>query len=243
MQERRDLKSASTENTMLEKLVNITPPMQGKTRYANSSHHARIRIVAGVDHLLDSDLLGASVDDLLRHHDGQNAVLEASLDVVLVDGSRELEGAVELADRALAHPVAVLLVVVLADLLVAGLDHLGTLLLLLFVVRGRGLLGGVLGSAGVVFALDAALDHESFVVGEFNVNVLLGDAGKFAVQKVGVVGLANIKAGCKRAHRGSLASGRPVDIVVVQKAEERGEVARSVEGVEERHFDCEVLRK
>jgi hypothetical protein len=34
-----------------------------------------------------------------------------------------------------------------------------------------------------------------------------------------------------------------VDIVVVQKAEERGEVARSVEGVEERHFDCEVLRK
>jgi hypothetical protein len=29
-----------------------------------------------------------------------------------------------------------------------------------------------------------------------------------------------------------------VEIVVVQKAEERGKVARSVEGVEERHFEC-----
>jgi hypothetical protein len=29
-----------------------------------------------------------------------------------------------------------------------------------------------------------------------------------------------------------------VDIVVVQKAEERREVARSVEAVEERHFEC-----
>lgn len=193
-------------------------------------------MVPVVDHLLDGNLLGASVDDLLRHNDGQNAVLETGLDVVVVDGSRELEGAVELADRAFAHPVAVLLVVVLADLLVTGLDHFGTLLLLLLVVRG--LLGGLLGSSGVVFALAAALDHESLVVGELNVNVLLGNAGKLAVQKVGIVGFANIKAGRKGAHRGSLASGRPVDIVVVQEAEERGEVARSVEGVEERHFEC-----
>lgn len=194
-----------------------------------SSQYAWFRMFSIVDHLLDGNLPGPSVDDLLRYNNGQNAVFEAGLDVVLIDGSRELEGAVELADRPLTHPEAVFLVVALADLLVPGLDHLGTLLLLVI----RGLLGGLLGSAGVVFALAAALDHECVIVGELDLNVLVGNAWKLAIQKVGIVGFANIKAGRKGAHRGSLISGRPVEIVVVQKAEERGKVARSVEGVEE----------
>lgn len=105
MQERTDLESASTENILpsSRETFGLTPhECKGKTRrYAvivtSLSHHARVRIVPVVDHLLDGNLFGASVDDPLRHNDGQNAVLQAGLDAILVDRSRELEGAVKLA--------------------------------------------------------------------------------------------------------------------------------------------------
>jgi len=146
----------------------------------------------------------------LGHDDGQDAVLQAGADVVLVDARREGEGAVELADGALADPVLVTVVA-------AGLARL----------------------RGVVLALGAALDDKGLLVGELDLNVLLRDAGQLAVQVVGVGWLAHVEARREAADgRGAVAAGRAVQIVVVQQAEERGELAGAEAGEERERHGC-----
>lgn len=71
-------------------------------------------------HLLDVDL--ARLGSLsLGDDNAQDAVLEAGLDIILVDASWEGERAVELANRTLADPVFGLRVVVLGDSLLLRL--------------------------------------------------------------------------------------------------------------------------
>lgn len=185
--------------------------MQGR----NSSH-----LVA---RLLDGDLL-AGVSSSLGYDQGEDAVLKAGLDVLLVDARWESKGAVEFAHGALADPEARLVVLLL--------DHFLALTLCLL---------GFAGFRGVVFALGAALDHKSLRVGELNVDVLLRDAREFTVEVVGIVGLADVEARSEGAHAGHLTTALAVGVVVVQKTEERGEVSSGRHGSEERHFGC-VLR-
>lgn len=150
----------------------------------------------------------------------------------------EREGAVEFAHGALACPESVLGVAVVGLgghglLFVSGLDKTSAGVLALAFFSGVGL--GVVSGDG--FALGAALDHQSVVVGELDINVLLRDTGQFTVEMVGVVALTDIEARRERAHRGDLSAAGAVDVVVVQQAEERSEVPRSRRhGTEERHF-------
>lgn len=164
--------------------------------------------IASMD-LLDGDLLDGGRSGL-GNHDRQDAVLQAGLDIVPVDAARESEGTLELADGALAGPEVV-----------AGLG------------LGGVITSGLLGLGGVVLALGAALYDQSVGIGELDVDVLLGDAGQLAIQVVGVLGLANVEARGEGAG-GDLAAGTVV-VVVVQEAEERGEVARREVGAQQRH--------
>lgn len=178
-------------------------------------------------HLLDGDFARAGCRRL-GHGDGQDAVLQAGADVLLVDACREGEGTVELADGALADPVFGLVVVVVVRLL-----HL----LALAVVGGGVVLVALARLRRVVLALGAALDDEGLVVGELDLDVLLRDAGQLAVQVVGVSGLAHVKARGEAAQGGGgAAASLAVDVVVVQQAEEGGEVAGAeVREQRERH--------
>lgn len=171
-------------------------------------------------HLLNGDLLGGGGGSL-GNKDGQDAVLQAGLDSILVDASGEGEGALELADAALAGPVAVLLL---------GLGSGGFGFSLFAAVLGLGFGGGVL-------ALGATLHDEGLGVGELNIDVLLRDARQLSIQVVGISALAHVEAGREGAESGRLAAGAVV-VVVVEQAEQRGEVARAGKvGAEERHGD------
>lgn len=74
--------------------------------------------------------------------------------------------------------------------------------------------GGLLGLGGVVLALGAALHDQGVGVGEFNVDVLLGNTRQLAIQVVGVLALANVEGRVEGAGGGGLPAGT-VDIVVV----------------------------
>ena len=144
----------------------------------------------------------------------------------------ERESAVEFADRALARPVAVFVVPLDGDrLLIAGL----VLTFLAFLV-----LGSVIGVGLVEFALRTALDHQGLVVGEFNVDVLLRDAGQFTVEIVGVIALTEVEARRERAERGELTAVGAVEVAVVQETEQRSEVSGRG-NVEKRHFGVQRL--
>lgn len=94
----------------------------------------------------------------LGHDDSQDAVVERSLDVVVVDAAREGEGAREVADAALVDPILVLGLLGLGSIvLVLGLSGLGdrgvllaTLLLLVFHGGLELLVGVCLGGVIVV---------------------------------------------------------------------------------------------
>lgn len=173
------------------------------------------------DRLLDGDLLGGR-NSRLGNDDRENAVLQVGLDIVLVDTAGEGKGALELANRALAGPVAVAGLVGLG--LVASLGHSAIIIT-----------GGLVGVSGVVLALGATLHDQGVGVGELNTDVLLGNAGQLAIQVVGVLTLADIEAWLESAGGGGLAA-RPVQVVVIQQTEERGKVAaRREAGAEQRH--------
>lgn len=184
--------------------------------------------------LLNGNLLRAW-GSRLRYNNREDAVVQARFDLVLVDMAGEREAAVEFAHGALAHPVAVLVVVGLGGhglVFVSGLDDATVVVVLglaFFSSTGRRAVGG----GG--FALGAALDHQSLVVGELDFNVLLRDPGQLTVEVVGVVALADIEARRERTQRGALSAAGAVDVVVVQQAEEGSEVSGSRDGAEERH--------
>jgi hypothetical protein len=181
--------------------------------------------------LLNGDLLCRGSHGLGNEH-GQDAVLQAGHDSVLVDTSREGEGALELADGALTDPVARLVGGLLGgNLLLVGLCNLAAFAL--GRLLGLGLLSLVL-VAGVVLALRPALDHQGLRVGELHVNVALWYTREFTVKVVGLAGFTNIEARGERP-LGSLAARAAVGVVVVKETEERREVSRSRNSSEERH--------
>lgn len=176
--------------------------------------------------LLNSDLL-ATGGSRLGDDNGENAILQASFDSILVDARGEAESALELADRTLVSPVAV---VRLSSLLLLNLLRIGGLVFNGgLVVRGSLSLRLV-----VVFTLDAALHDQGLVVGEFNVDVLLGNTRELAIEVVSFIGLADIEAGVERGSSARAAGA--VGVIVVKKTEEGREVTLTREAsTEERH--------
>jgi len=178
----------------------------------------------------------------LRHNDGQNAILQTRLDIILVDTAREAKAPVELAHTALGNPVLWLFGVILLGYLLVirrcGRDLLilvRTLLLGGFVgVFDGGLLGvrlaGFLDGAlrGVVSVVDevrtnafladdlvAARDGEGVCVGPLDVDVLLLYAGELAVEFVVVFEFLDVKLGGEGAEFAEQGIGVAVGVVVV----------------------------
>ena len=96
---------------------------------------------------------------------------------------------------------------------------------------------GLLSSIGRVLALDTAFDDQRVGVGELNVDVFLFNAGKFAVQLVGVFVLADIELGLESTY-GRVEAASTLGGVVVEETEERVDVVVG-EACEERH--CQLL--
>jgi hypothetical protein len=174
-----------------------------------------------ISNLLDRNLLGCR-SSRFWNGDGKDTILQTSLDVFLVDASWEIEGAVEVANRAFGDPEAVFMAL-LANLLAAGsLRHIGGWFVFFIGVRWT-----------LVFTFHMTFDHKSLWVGEFNVDLVLGQARKLTVEVVPVFGFTYIESRGEATHRG-LFLARSVDIIVVQKPKERGEVVNTRE---ESHYD------
>jgi hypothetical protein len=169
-----------------------------------------------LSYLLDGDasrlvLLG------LGHNNAQDAILEFSRDILLVDMGGEVKAARELADGALSEPVL---------RLVSGLllGHLGLLLMLGYFgasLVGSGLLFilnssvvrvlmflTALGdstlfltaldkssgwSAGSIGTLSLAADLHRLRLGEFDLNIFFTHAGKLSMKLIGLSSLADIE--------------------------------------------------
>lgn len=200
------------QDRLIHSELNSPRPIKSDSHAIRLPKIVLARLCDGCDCSLNGDLLGRSSSGL-GHVDGKNAVLQAGLDIVLVDRSREGEDALERSDRALASPEPV--------------SGLGFVVLRAFLFLWR--------LDVFVVAFSAALDNQSLGVGELNIDVLLRDARQFTIEVICPFTLTDVEARRERANC-SLVAGRAVVIVVVQKTEEGGEVARAGEvGTENRH--------
>ena len=196
--------------------------------------------------LIDVDLPGLRFRRLL-HGNGQNPILQASLDVFGIDTGREGEATVEVAHGTLRNPVFVLgllgALISLGDLLVGSLIFLltcGVLVLsswfLVFLIPMF-----CVGNTARYFAarpervtpLYMAFDSEGAGVGKLNVDVFLFDAGEFSKELVSFFVLADIELWSKGADgrcvtwtsAGGVVTGRgAVGVVVIEETEERAKV-------------------
>jgi len=200
--------------------------------------------------LLDSNLAGLG-SLRLRNNNAENAVLQTSLDGLLVDPRGEAERPVEFANRALADPV-LRCIFGLGDFFRTGLGYCGFFgfsagasfvfdgRLVVFVGAGLAFLdeaGRAL--AALVVVLGAAADGEGVAIGPFDVDVLLFDTRELTMEFVGVLELLDIELrteGAQLTHAG--VEGRAGSaVIVVQETEERREF---VEAWEHRH--CADIR-
>ncbi|KAI6770593.1 hypothetical protein HG530_005222 [Fusarium avenaceum] len=175
-------------------------------------------------------------------NNAQNAVLESSRDVVLVDASGEVEAARELAEGTLGEPVLGLVsgllltllgVFVLGDLIAAFVrggfllilngSVVGVLVFLMFLttLSDSALVFSTLdkGSrwgAGSVGALSLAADEHCLRLGELDVNILLAHAGELAMELVGISSLADIELWLPLAEAG--ASGTVLSLALARVA-------------------------
>lgn len=183
---------------------------------------------------------------LLRHHDAQDAILETSFDAILIHTRRERKRAVEFAHTAFTNPIPRLLgIVLLADIFLSrscGHARLSTLILDARLVCGINFLLFLcaLDEALRPLALFAAVlvapgDGQRVVVGPLDVDVLLLDAGEFAVEFVDFLGLFNVEFGREGAHVFELAVqvAEGLAVVFVEETEDGREFLR--EAWEERH--------
>lgn len=221
-------------------------------------------------HLVDGDatrlvLLG------LGHGDIENAVLEAGGDTFLLDAGGEAEAPRELANASLSEPVLGLVERLLgwrllvwslgSDLLLVGRCVLGLVLIFdgglvrvatlsLFAFGDGSAHSGILEmtggrGSGSIGALDLTTDVHGLRLGEFDVDIVLGDAWQLAMELVGVGGLADVKLGlpCWESAASSLTLTR-VAVEFVKETEERSEGGVGgvvVEGSwEEGHCACLV---
>jgi hypothetical protein len=139
------------------------------------------RILVGPGEMRSMSLMASRDLDLaglvllgLRDPDAENTVLHASLDTILIDAVSETKGASKLANTALRHDVLGLILWLLLDLFVLILS--GDLS-----IRLAGL--ALIFDESVV-SFDAAANGEGLGIGELNLNVLLLNPRKLAVQLV-----------------------------------------------------------
>jgi len=175
-------------------------------------------------HLLNVDAL-ALRSSSLRDDNAEDAVLETGLHRVLVDTGRESEGTREAAAGHLANPVARLRLLWLLLLLLGhfgglafgalgcvwvGAGHLGLVLdsrlvvVLAFAFGDLALLSLAFDEASwrLAFFVDVmglTLDGQGLWVGELDVDVLLLDARKLAMQLIGILVLRNVEFWLERA--------------------------------------------
>lgn len=209
---------------------------------------------------VDGDLAGLGLLGLWNN-DAEDAVLHRGLDIVLVDARREAEGAGELANAALGDPVLgsrlLRFLLLLDDLRVFGRWCSG----LSGIVLDSSLVGGFVAlsdcagcggrfdvagrrSATFVGAFDATADADGLLVDELDLDVLLVNAGEFAVEFIGVFDFLDIELGLEGL-QGVVAAtaGARVVVEVIEEAEEgcegrfRNEWGQCGSG-EERHFAC-----
>jgi len=187
----------------------------------------------------------------LRNDNAKNAVLHRSLDSILINANREAEAALEFADGAFRNPVSGLrllgLVVGGLGLGVSDLGAGGTLFTCVFdggfvgfVVMLTAFSDGASGSGSLdisggrstrgVGALSATFDGQGLGVAELDLNVLLLDTGKFAVELVGVLEFLDIELGGEGLQESTvvvaaIGSCRVAAVVleVIEQAEERSE--------------------
>lgn len=192
-----------------------------------------------VKHLVDVDLAGFA---LLRlgDHDAEDTVLQASADGLLIDPNGETERSRELAYAPLRDPVFgfgllwLLLLLGVGDL---GLLVLGTLIFdggfVAVVVVWLAALGDGAGSfggfdearrrcAGGVGTFCPALDGDGLIVGEFNLDILLFDAWKIAVELISVWELLYVELGIEglQSSASVLLVRVLVAVEVIEQAEE-----------------------
>lgn len=198
--------------------------------------------------LLNGDLLRLS-GLRLRNDDAENAILEAGLDIVVVDWGWEGEGAMVLANRAFSDPVATGILRFLLHLLFTSgsygrLSLLGALTLVFDgrlvrlllalneALRWRTTLRPMFGAAG---------DREGIRALPLDVDILLLDAGELAVKFIGLLGLFDIEAWLEAgyAFEGVAAELASSTVVLVQDSEHGREV-RSNPTWEKRHLCCGV---
>ena len=160
----------------------------------------------------------------------------------------------ELSNRALRDPIARAMVVL--DLVVRGFGDvlvprgiaIGCFLVLVFDSSftawrrfshiASDTATGFLRAVGGILALDAAFDDQGVGISELDVHIFLVDAGKFALELVGLFVLTDVEFGLEGADGGVEAAGA-LGVVVVEETEERVYVV-AWEACEERHC-CLVI--
>jgi len=146
-------------------------------------------------HLLGADLNPPLALGLLHfgNDNGQNAVLHAGFDVVMVHRVGKGEASSKFTNTAFGNPVRVLRVV-LGNLLGSSGRHFSA---------GRGSLwfvvdfGGRRWGAFLPGALGPALHSDCLFVGELNDDIFLVDAGEFALEKVVIFRFLHVELWCK----------------------------------------------
>jgi len=178
--------------------------------------------------------------------DVDDSILKIGCRLVLLDPAGKREGARELANAAFGEPVFGVvnsflcfglpgdcIVVVGPGYLALGRCFARILELLSISVGGLGwvLCLFVRRRPSLVSALDFAADEHGLGVRELNIDVLLAHAGKFAVQLIRLVSLADVELGLPVAEAGATTTGRCLSRVVVeviQKSDQWGEGGRAV---------------
>jgi len=147
---------------------------------------------------------------VLRNDDAKQTILHGRSDVILVDAGREGEGARELSNTAFRYPELGLRLLGLSGLLPLG-DFGGSAFCALVFDGGFvsfvavGSLDGTLGRSTLdetsgwctrgVAAFGTAFDGQCVGVGEFDLDILLLDTGKLAVEFVGVLNFLDVELG------------------------------------------------
>jgi len=185
-----------------------------------------------VENLGNGDpLVGSSLS--LRHDDAEDTIFHGSFDSVLVNSAREAEGASKGPNAALGDPPLCARLVLLRSVLSLSLVLLSGCLLPLVARLDFSLLLAALQETGRwlafgVGALRTATDDEGLGVGELDLNILLIDAGKLAVELVLSILLADVELGVEcfgdlvgSAHNIAVRIAASIGVEVVKETEER----------------------
>jgi len=187
--------------------------------------------------LLDGDLLVGRLRNLW-HDNFEDAILQTSLNAVLINTRREREAAMEFADGAFTDPDFRLFGRSLFHFLIVagGGDFSGSsvfsfdrrLSRFVFVILlGLGYPALLFGWTGLVAGFGATRDREGVAIGPFDIDVLLLNTRELAVKCVSFLRLADIELRlecAQRLHLAGEATAGEVGIVIHQ-TENRRELA------------------